>query len=165
MKRWYAAQCKPLQDARAARNLIDQGYTVLHPLARIRRRRAGRVRQVVESLFPRYLFMQLDNCNENWAPIRSTPGICGLVRFGGCAVPVPDAVVRSIRERLDPATGCVDLATDLRPEQKIRITEGPFAGQEGLFLARTGEERVIVLLNVMQQAQRLQLPECAVESA
>ena len=164
MKRWYAVHCKPGQDERAEQHLRHQRYEVFRPLARLRRRLRGQMRAVIESLFPRYLFVRLDDHAENWAPIRSTRGVRDLVRFaGGCPGPVPNVVIESLCDQTDPETGCVELArnTDFQPDQPVTIMEGPFAGREALFVSRRGEERVMVLLDVMQQAQRVELPESA----
>lgn len=165
MRQWYAVQCKAQEDARAEENLGNQGYPVFRPMLRQRRRRRGRMTTVTESLFPRYLFVELDDVNENWAPIRSTRGVLGLVRFGTYPVPVPPAVVEGIRARMSAETGCIDLtaSTDYRRDQPVHITEGPFAGHQALFQGRTGEERVVVLLKIMHQSQRITLPEEAVE--
>lgn len=167
MKRWYAALCKPQQDARAEDNLRAQGFEVLRPLARLHRRRQGKRCVVTESLFPRYLFIHLDDVAENWAPIRSTLGLAGLVRFGGHAVAVPGSVIDAIRCRLQGPGCCVDLTDDNqhKPGDRIRITDGPFAGQEALFQARSGEQRVIILLHIMQQPQRLRVAADAIERA
>lgn len=164
-KCWYALQAKPRQDARAEEHLRNQGYEVFRPLVKVRKRRAGKLQDVVESMFPRYLFLRLCNISENWGPIRSTRGVAGLVRWGDNVPPVPDAVIADLQARMAEAEdGCVDLTdeTDFRPNQKLRITEGVFAGYEALYRARTGDERVIVLLNIMQQAQEITLPVTSV---
>ena len=161
MKRWYAAHCKPRQDERAEENLLNQGYEVFRPRVRIRKN--GKT--VVESMFPRYLFIRLDDQGqEDWSPIRSTRGISDLVRWGSHVPHVPDSIIEGLYDRLD-AAGCIELCKDFQPNQRVRITEGPFAGYEALFHARNGEERVIVLLNVMQQAQKLSVPATAVVEA
>ncbi|MCK8516958.1 transcription/translation regulatory transformer protein RfaH [Methylonatrum kenyense] len=164
MKRWYAAQCKPLQDERAEFNLAAQGFEVLRPLAKVRKRRRGKVCTVIESLFPRYLFVHLDDVAENWAPIRSTLGVAGLVRFGGRAVAVPGRMIHDIRCRLQGTDCCVDLTgqNTIAPGTKVTIETGAFAGHEAIFHARKGEDRVIVLLNIMQQTQRITLDEAAI---
>ncbi|WP_290650284.1 transcription/translation regulatory transformer protein RfaH [Aquisalimonas sp.] len=164
MKHWYALQCKAKEDARAEEHLNNQGYHVFRPMLRQRRRRGGRMVTVTESLFPRYLFLELDDVDENWAPIRSTRGVLGLVRFGAHPVPVPPTVIQALHEQLDPESGYVELTrtTDYARRERVRITEGPFAGHEGLFLARTGEERVVILLEVMQQSQHITMPEHAI---
>ncbi|MCC5857219.1 MAG: transcription/translation regulatory transformer protein RfaH [Ectothiorhodospiraceae bacterium] len=162
-QRWYAVQAKPRQDARAETHLRNQGYEVFRPLIRVRKRRAGGMQQVVESMFPRYLFVRLCDLTENWAPIRSTRGVAGLVRWGDHVPTVPEGVIADLRGRMSD-DGCVDLTgeADFRPNEKVRITEGVFAGYEGLYQARSGEERVVVLLEIMQQAQTLTLPATAI---
>ena len=165
MRHWYAVQCKANEDARAEQNLQNQGFPVFRPMIRQRRRRGGRMVTVTESLFPRYMFVDLDDVNENWAPIRSTRGVLGLVRFGTYPVPVPQPVLDAIQAQIDPDSGCIDLTTntDYKPNQRVRITEGPFAGHEALFQARTGGERVVVLLDIMHQSQRITLSEQAID--
>lgn len=161
---WYAVQCKPMEDERAEINLERQGFDVFRPRARVRKRQRGRMVTREESLFPRYLFLSLEPGVDNYYPIRSTRGVLGLVRFGMYPTPVPDTVIDYIRERTDPVTRCVDLIRrdEFKPNQKVKILDGPFAGYDALFLRRTGEERVMVLLEVMKQPQRLQLPEAAI---
>lgn len=164
MKSWYAIHCKPLQDARAETHLRNQSYEVFRPLVRLRRRYGSRFRHVVESMFPGYLFIRLDHTQENWAPIRSTRGVAGLVRIGAHTPPVPEPVIDELRHRADEEN-CISLNDDYRPNERVRITEGPLAGYEALFESRNGEERVTVLLEIMQRVQRLVLPEQAIEHA
>lgn len=111
MRRWYAVHCKPREDERAERHLSRQCYAVFRPLVRLRRRRGARMATLIESLFPRYLFVHLDALAENTAPIRSTRGVAGLVSFGKGPAEVPEAVIRELRARTDPHSGCVALQT------------------------------------------------------
>ena len=125
-------------------------------------RGVGRRYQITVCLLGVY---HLDYLHEKSASIRSTQGIAGLV--GNGARPVRDTIVRGVQERLDRDTGGVDLTRehDYGADQPVRITSAPFAGHDALFLARSGEERVIVLLDIMQQARRLKLPEQTIASA
>ena len=81
MNRWYVALCKPRQEMVAEANLTNQGFAVYLPRLKNRHRRAGRWDDRVGPLFPRYVFLAASL--ESAAPIRSTRGICCLVRFGG----------------------------------------------------------------------------------
>ena len=47
----------------------------------------------------------------------------------------------------------------------MRIAEGPMAGYEGIFQARSSKERVVVLLDVVGQATRVQMPVGQIEAA
>ena len=152
MKQWYAVHCKPRQDERAAVELANQGFEVFLPRIRVRRLVRQRYRVVIEPMFPRYLFVHLDDSGEqDWSPIRSTRGVTGLVRMGGQTPTVPDAVVNALLSRVD-ADNCVDLHPEdgFARNDRVMITEGPLAGFEALFQARNSQERVVVLLNLLQ---------------
>jgi len=53
MKKWYLIQTKPQQEAIATQNLSNQGFNVFYPKAIINNKTV--------SLFPRYLFIELDD--------------------------------------------------------------------------------------------------------
>lgn len=81
----------------------------------------------IESLFPRYLFIHLDDIAENWAPIRSTRGVAGLVRSGASIPSVPDYVIDCLQQNLD-SVGCIPTPpVGYQPGDKSRVLEGPFS--------------------------------------
>ncbi|MHB8348072.1 MAG: transcription/translation regulatory transformer protein RfaH [Acidiferrobacterales bacterium] len=154
---WFLVYAKPRQEETAKQNLERQGYRVYLPRAVQGRRRAGRRVMVVEPLFPRYLFVQLNLQSDNWAPIRSTVGVAALVRFGSAPARVPDSLITLLRSN-ETASGIHEWTqTLLREGQRVQVAEGAFAGYQGIFLARTGRERVIVLLDILGRPVRAQL--------
>lgn len=156
-RRWYLVYTKTKKEDLAKVNLERQGYPVYLPLMRTPRRRSGRRIIRVEPMFPRYLFIHLDAETDNWAPIRSTLGVVSLVRFGMFPSPVPDQLVEALRGREDEA-GVQDIPVHTFEEgQRVRIEEGPFTGYEGILLARTGQERVLILLDIVDKAARAQV--------
>lgn len=150
---WYAVQCKANQDARAEVELVRQGYEVFRPKLRIRRGQRLRL----DSYFPRYLFIRLGDLVRSFATVRSTRGVLRMVGWGGVIPVVPVAVIEMLRERVD-THDCVGASPRFRPKQKVRITDGPFHDLDGMFLACSGEERVVVLMNILQREQRLEFP-------
>lgn len=157
---WHAVFCKPQQDARAEQNLKNQGFEVFRPKTRNRRVVGGRRHTVIESLFPRYIFVRLGRTGEDWSPIRSTFGAVGLVKVGQDVPIVPDPVIESLRIRCSESD-IVDLsgAIDFRKDEPIEIVDGPCAGYRALFQARTKEERVIVLLKLLSAERTIEVPE------
>jgi transcriptional antiterminator RfaH len=165
--RWYLIHCKPQQDTRALAHLERQGYQCYAPTINTEKLRGRRKAIIQEPLFPRYLFIHLNEIEDNWYPIRSTRGVGNIVSSNGQPIPVHDRVIDDIRTRVAHRT---DLArrTDvahrihcepyLTPGQPVEITDGPFAQLEGIFLADDGDERVVLLLNILQHAQRLSFP-------
>ncbi|OQX00552.1 MAG: transcriptional activator RfaH [Thiothrix lacustris] len=157
-RNWFLLTSKPHKDEVAEFQLRNQGYDVYRPLAKRLRTQRGKVITKIESLFPRYLFIHLDDgVNDNWAPIRSTTGISSFVRFGTEAARVPDELIATLKEQ-EALFG--ERAIDLdryHTGDKVVITEGPFRGLEAVFQKYDGEERVIVLLEILHKPTKLGL--------
>ena len=156
--RWYLIQCRPREDERALQNLERQEYQCYAPSHRVERWRQGRRWCVNEPLFPGYLFVHLDRVHDNWQPIRSTRGVHRVVSFNGEPPAVPDQIIEGIRMRLNAAP----VTQRFRPGERVRIAEGAFAEIEAIFVASKGEERVILLLDILSQEQRLSFPASSV---
>ncbi|MDN5870632.1 MAG: hypothetical protein L0H73_07945 [Nitrococcus sp.] len=79
---------------------------------------------------------------------------------------VPDAVVDALKAWASD-DGCVvmEAAGNIRRDERLRITKGPFARLEGLFQAREGKDCVIQLLEIMRRSQRLEFPATVVARA
>ena len=153
---WYAVCCKPRQETVAEENLMRQGYRVYLPRIQSTRRRLKQWIGVVEPLFPRYLFIRIDPALRSTAPVRSTRGVVGLVRFGGQPAAVPEKVIDAIVQRETPDSG---LHQDNRPlfcvGETVKLTEGPLTGMEGVFGEENGEKRVTVLLELLGKTNRI----------
>jgi len=164
--RWRAVYCKPRQEDRAEVHLRNQAYDAYLPRVRARRRLRGRDRTVIEPMFPRYLFVRLADYREDFGPIRSTRGVIGLVRMGEDFPTVPDELIAALRRREDPG-GAIDLTAyhGLMPGEPVEITAGPFAGYQGLFDAASGEQRVVVLLEILNRQRRVEIPASDVRRA
>lgn len=156
-KHWYLVYTKPRQEQLARIHLTRQGYETYLPLLRELRRRQGRRRTVVGPMFPRYLFVHLDRETDNWGPIRSTLGVVSVVRFGQEPARVPPALIKHLRTHED-AEGVHALSSDeYRPGTRVRVVEGRLMGIEGIFLAKSSKDRVVVLLDIMGREARTTL--------
>lgn len=152
--RWYLIQTKPRQEARAEENLQRQHFECYRPLkVSLQKKRSPRALSE-EELFPGYLFIRMDQVHDNWYPIRSTRGVARIVTFGAHPVPVQDELIEQIRQRL--------LSPEPRPTfqqgEHVLIKAGSFCDIEAIFLAADGEERAVILLNLLQREQKVTLP-------
>jgi len=163
MNAWYLIYTKPRQEHVALENLSRQHYTTYLPLLRSRQRRRGASVTTVGPMFPRYLFIYLDDQRDDWGPIRSTVGVAKLVRFGVDAARVPADFVDTLRQRAG-ADG-IHTAPErvLRLGDSVRICEGVMAGYEAVFQARSSRERVVLLLEVAGLTARIQVAASTVE--
>ncbi|MCP4700028.1 MAG: transcription/translation regulatory transformer protein RfaH [Gammaproteobacteria bacterium] len=158
MEQWYAIQTRVRQEQIAVENLSRQGYCCYFPRIKQWRKRRGKRYLVIEAFFPGYLFVSLDPYHANTAPIRSTRGVRGLVRFGQQLHPVPDEVIVSLKQRTD-AEDVIELEpVDFKSGQEVRIEKGPLAGLTAIFQEKNGEERAILLLNLLGSERQVDIP-------
>lgn len=152
---WYLIHTKPRQENIALENLQQQGYTCYLPLLNVEKIRRGKLAIVLEALFPRYLFIQLDTAlsSQSWTPIRSTKGVNRLVAFGGQPTKVDEVLVSVLKraeenqpERLQKMFAVGD---------KVQLIQGAFAGLEGIYQMADGESRAMVLIEILSKSVRI----------
>jgi transcriptional antiterminator RfaH len=153
--RWYLVQCRARQTERALEHLQRQGFDCYQPRYERERIRGGRKELASASLFPGYLFIRLDRIHDNWLPICSTRGVVQIVRFNEYPLPVADEIIEQIHMRI--AAGR-PREPYLQSGDRVVVTEGSFAGIEAIFMAGAGDERVVLLLNILHSEQRLSFP-------
>ncbi len=164
MDKWYLVQCKPKQDQRAEENLQRQGYVCYRPMHQVEKLVRGRRTHVSESLFPGYVFVRLGE-SQSWASLRSTRGVATLVGFGGQPAVVQQALIDCLRERERAAQEAGEEVSLFSAGERLRITEGPFAELQAIYVGMAGEQRAVVLLNILQREQRLRIPLRSLASA
>lgn len=159
MAHWFAVLTKPRSEMLACEHLQRQGFECRLPRTRRVMRSVSGMIDRIEPLFPRYLFLRADTTCQDLSRVRSTRGVSGLVRSGVVPVHVPEHVIASLDARAEPHTGLIKLDAPLLVEgQRVRVTEGPFGGLEAIFKARTGAERVILLVKLLGEICRVEVP-------
>jgi transcriptional antiterminator RfaH len=161
--RWYLVQAKTGQEALAAFNLRRQGYETFLPLTFKTVRHARKVRVEKAAYFPGYLFVAFDVERDRWRPIASTLGVLRLVAARERPSPAPAGVVEGLKAHADGA-GVMDAALGLRAGDSVRVIQGPFADRRGLVSQLMGEDRVSVLIAMMNGEVAVMVPRgaCAV---
>lgn len=155
---WYVVCCKPRQEAIAQENLQRQGFAVYLPRIQVRQRKRERWVDAIQVLFPRYLFIRADRRQQSTASIRSTRGAVGLVRFGVEPAVVPDRVFEAIIARENAATGLHDqVRPSFQAGETVTMLEGPFAGMDGIFSSKDGDERAILLIELLGKTNRVRV--------
>jgi transcriptional antiterminator RfaH len=161
---WFLVRTEMRRENTANERLSSQGYQIYFPrISRRVRRQGKRIRQIFP-LFPQYLFLQLLTGEQSIAPVRSTKGVLGIVKFGASYAIVPDRIVSLLQKKAHPETGLYHIEERrLWPNKPIRVNGGTFDGLEGIFLRDCGEDRVLILLSVLGQSTPVKIPETQVE--
>lgn len=158
---WYVVQCKSRQDARAEENLRNQHIPCYRPVRAVEAIRHGKRVLIDEALFPGYVFVHLCRLTDSWHTIRSTRGVLRLVTFAHYPVPIATSLIDNIKQRLAATTD----QPLFEPGNHVTLTEGPFKDLDAIFSKADGEERVIILLNVLQRQQSLSVPLKSIRAA
>jgi transcriptional antiterminator RfaH len=164
--RWYVVQTQPHAETKAMGHLIRQGFDAYLPRYLKRRRHARRVETIAAPLFPRYLFVTVDMETQRWRSIHSTTGVARLVCNGDDPAPVPPEVVAALQRREDTG-GFVTLERrqQFAPGERVRVVDGIFADNLGLFEGMADRERVAILLDLLGRKVRILLDEGAITAA
>lgn len=131
---WVAIYTRSRAEKRVAQLLAGQDFECYLPQVERCHRWSDRYKMVVEPLFRSYVFVKIKNTDV--IPIRSTPGVCFIVSFGGEIVTVPQAQIDAI-ERLVASKQelFVHETASLTKGKKVDIVEGHFAGMSGILLS------------------------------
>jgi transcriptional antiterminator RfaH len=146
MKKWYLLYTKPRQEKVALQHLQNQAYEAYLPLVQVEKIRQGARSWAEEALFPRYLFVRLDEAgSQSWAPIRSTVGVSQFVKFGHRFAEVSQDMVQWVQEHAKAN----QIEAQFKSGDLVNITAGPFRGFDAIFKTYDGEKRAILLLNLL----------------
>jgi transcriptional antiterminator RfaH len=156
--RWYVVQTQVNGEAKAAQNLLRQGFETYLPRYQKRRRHARKVDFVAKPLFPRYMFVAIDVATRRWRAIQSTQGVSRLVCNGEEPAAVPDGVLGALRAREDER-GFVRMEAKpvFAPGDKVRVLAGAFMDNAGLFEGMGDHDRVAILLDMLGRKVRVHL--------
>ena len=156
---WFAVQSKPRQELTAKVRLERQGYAAYLPMMTVRKRKRAAWTTSIEPLFPRYLFVHANISEQSLAPIRSTVGVSGLVRFGTLLRPVPDAVVHYLQQT-EAAQGALsdEESWPFRAGDKVAVLEGAFAGLTAVFEGAQPEARAMILVELLGRQNAVEVP-------
>jgi len=158
---------KPREDERAESHLLNQDYELFRPLIRRYKLKGGKQVVVVDPLFPRYLFIRLDDVMGNWSRIRSTRGVARMVRFTDMPAKVPDCLIKALQSQCIE-DNIIDTTED-RPfvfekGDEIEITEGSFRGLKAIIKEQVAEDRVLLLMTLLGREQELEISLTQVKS-
>ena len=129
---FFVLQTKPSQESRAVTELSRQGYEADALLVEVRHIKNGEVTHRLKPYYPSYVFVGAD---PHWWPIRNTRGVHRILSSASqTPYELADDIIFEIRSRITSMSNVVPLHTiHFEKGQRVKITEGIFAGMEGIF--------------------------------
>lgn len=163
MYSWYAIHTKLHQEVLAESNIRRFGIETFYPRIKKEKVIRGKRRDVIASLFPRYIFAYFDLATH-YRMVHYASGVDKIVSFGNQPPsPVDDKVIQAIKDRID--NGYVSLVpADLAVGDIVEIKDGPFEGLSAIFEGRwSDKDRVVLLLNILSQKSRVVIDRQKIE--
>ena len=153
---WHLVYTKPRKESLALEKLSEQGlmgYLPMKPMERIRR---GKREVLQEPLFQRYLFIEADDrFLMRRHAIRSTPGVSHLLQIGETDASVDDELIGIIRSL---EAGYQDqVEAYFKPNSVVKITQGIYHDLEAIFVEDQGEQRALLLIQLLQTDTRISI--------
>lgn len=150
-RQWFAIRTQPRKEELAQTHYGRQGFVTYLPLILSVRRHARRIDQVQRPLFPGYIFLHLSMEERNWTTIGSTIGAIGPVRFGEYYPQVPDWVIEGMRAHEDEKGLIRRRNAQFKPGDRVTVIWNYVEELEGIFQATRGEERALILLEILRR--------------
>jgi len=154
---WHAIYTKPGKEDLVAFRLQGIGIEVLNPKLKSKKYKRNKFIDVIESLFPCYLFASFEK--EKYSHlITYTRGVRYIVGKGNPIV-VHDEIINTIKEGMGDDNIVVIKPRKFEKGDRVLIKEGPFKDFYGIFEKETrGPERVMILLEMIHC--KLELDSC-----
>lgn len=160
---WYAVYAQVRHEGRVYSRLLAKSFECLFPQMERWSRRRDRRKKIQVPIFPGYLFVRSALDNQEHVRILQTPGVVSLVRNKDGPLSIPETQIDSLRTLL----GSQEVLTSypyLRTGMCVRVVNGPLCGCEGILVRkRTGKSRLVVAIDIIQQAVCVELNEEDVE--
>jgi len=146
-RNWYVLHTYSGYEEAVARNLRqriesmgmeDKIFSVLVPIEKKIKIKAGKRRVVEEKIYPGYVLVEMTVTDDSWYVVRNTPRVTGFVGSGTTPTPISPEEIKELQRRMgvDEPKYKFDIALG----DSIKIVDGPFRDTDGK-IAEIDEER------------------------
>ena len=151
---WYALQVKSRRESFVASYLSGRGYECFLPVHKVIRRWSDRSKELVQPLFPSYLFCRFP-FNDR-LPVLMAPGVLYAVGTGKTPKAIEDREINALQ--LAVASG---LPSEPWPYmevgEQVRVQCGPIAGMEGILIQFKGNHRVVLSVSLLRRSVAIEV--------
>jgi transcription antitermination factor NusG len=140
---WYVLYTKPRNEKKVAERLSAAGYNVYCPLHKVKRQWSDRMKVVEEPLFKGYLFIQVEDKRRD--EVFNYPGAVRYLFWLRRPAIVRESEICTIQKWLGQYDHSDIDISDILPGDYVRITSGPFSGEQAVLLDKTNKKAVVQL--------------------
>ncbi len=156
--RWFAVYTRYKREKMVARRLTERGIRHYLPLQKLTRHYTRKIKHVELPLISCYIFVQITK--PEYVPVLEDTDVVQFVRFRKNLIAIPereiDILRRVVGEGIEVEATPIDSRADIGDE--VELIGGHLTGLHGLLVEREGDRRVVIELDNMGYALRMQVP-------
>lgn len=157
---WYAIYTRSRHEMYVKRQLDHKGISNLLPLYTKVSQWKDRKKEIQLPLFPGYLFVRIPVLDR--MAVLTTFGVVYMVGDGSAPLPVPEENIESIQAFLTQGVKC-DPHPYLKVGNRVRITEGPLNGIEGILIRKKKRTLLVVSVDLIQRSVSVEIESWKIE--
>lgn len=151
---WFAVFTVSCHEKRVAQHFIPRAIEFFLPLCHVSRRRANRCTVKLDlPLFPSYIFARIDRRER--VRVLEVPGVLGIVGQRRELAAIADSYIESLREGL--RLHKIEPHPYLVAGERVRITNGPMSGLEGVLVRKKNDYRVVLTLELIMRSVSVEI--------
>ena len=173
-KKWYVVNTysghenkvkEKLEMRTASMGMEDYIFRVIVPEEKVIEEKNGVQKEKVKKLFPGYILVEMVMTDEAWFIVRNTPGVTGFIGSSGKgAKPTPLQPYEVDKVLGNMGMSRLEVATDLKEGEYVKVTSGPFAGMEGKIESLDiPNQKLMVLLDLFGQETSVEVEISQIE--
>lgn len=152
--KWFVLFTKPKHERVVNENLKKRGISTFLPEHYVMRQWSDRKRKLLMPLFPGYLFVKAHAVDYSIAKVS---GVIRYLFFHGKPATVTEREISLIQRLLEhePTETNDDYTI---PGQRVKVVQGPFEGETGIFVRKEGQTRLYIELESLSKFVSVSLP-------
>ena len=131
-RKWLAVYTRPRWEKKVNQLLIEKGLESYCPLNKVRRKWSDRIKIVEEPLFKSYVFVRVND--DDRSTVRMTNGAINFVYWDGKPALIKEKEIIAIKRFLNEYEQVEVRPSELKVNQRVRITNGTMMDKEGKVL-------------------------------
>ena len=163
---WYALYTRSHCEQLVCDQLAAKGFGVFLPKINLWSQRAGKRHLISGPMFPGYLFLRHAMDKTSYIEVRKARGLVRMLgeRWDKLSV-VPDAEIEAIQTTLRVSIPIMPHPY-LREGQRVRITQGPLQGVEGILVQNKPAKGLLILsVDLLQRSIAVEIDYRSVTAA
>ncbi len=164
-KNWYAVHTRSRHEKKVDAELRGKGVESFLPLYETLSRRRDRKKIIELPLFSGYLFVHIVPDRERILEVLKVKGVVRILgKTGTEFYPVPAGQIEAVR-RFVESDVLISGHPYIREGSRVRVRTGPLKGIEGILLEKRGRHRLVIAVDMLQQAVAAEISMDEVEPA